>query len=94
MVWFLGDFGQFILVEDGDAAQLSTCPFRFVLVEVWVDGLEEGPNKWYFPCWTDNRTFQPYVFDCPLSVNIGTRFGEILGHEAHIDRKPQGLVVM
>jgi hypothetical protein len=41
-------------VEDGNAAQRTRSPFLMVLVEVGVNGLQEGTDEGDFPRGTDD----------------------------------------
>ena len=51
-------------MKDRDAAQITGCPFRFVYVHFWINGLEEGAEKGHFPRGPHNRALVPDVHDC------------------------------
>lgn len=52
------------LVEDGDTAQLATVPFRLVLGELGIDGLEEGAHERDLVGRTDDVALEVVVLDC------------------------------
>ena len=51
-------------MEDGNTAQLSAVPFRLVLGELRVDGLQKWAHKWDLVGGADDRTLVVVVLDC------------------------------
>jgi hypothetical protein len=65
------------LVEDRDTAQLATVPFRLVLGELGIDGLEEGAHERDLVGRTDDVALEVVVLDC---CSMERKGGEIVSH--------------
>ena len=64
-------------MENGDTAEGTALPFRDILLELGVHGLQERTDKWHFPCWPNDGAFVPDVADCWQFMSVtSARLGQ------------------
>lgn len=56
--------GDFLLVKDGNAAQLAAVPFRLVFVKLGVHRLEERSHERQFEGWPNKGALEIKVSHC------------------------------